>query len=189
MLHNITETRSRRTHAIDRQVSRAACLSLLQMPSSPTPPAKRIVRRRRARGANRLPMSPASETGKVAAAATAATAAAKNACLGVSSENPGISPLMSPGAEAMLLSGEWAANILLPASEAETRAEEEGIASAMPSNQKKKREDSPLSSSMQNRRRRGRRRQQRSSVQQACSSSRSWPTRTHWLRKANRSNL
>ena len=60
------------------------------MPPSPSPPAKRIVRRRKARGANRLPMSPASETGEGAAATAAAAAAEENACLGVSSENPGL---------------------------------------------------------------------------------------------------
>ena len=49
---------------------------------------------------------------------------------------------MSPGMRETLLSGEALANLLLPAPAAETRAEEEGIASAMPSSKQKKKRKS-----------------------------------------------
>jgi len=97
-----------------------------------------------------MPVSPTSKTGKVAAAnATATAAAAATACNVVFSEDGSNSPLMSPGAVGMLLSGEAAANLLLPESAAETRAEGEGIAQAMPSNKHQKKRLSPSSGGVQ----------------------------------------
>ena len=113
-----------------------------------------------------MPMSPARETGEGAAATAAAAAAEENACLGVSSENPSTSPQMSPGAAGMLLSGELAADILLPASVAETRAEEECIASALPPKQKKKKGRTPPSGGEQRAKKAKTETQRAASVQQ-----------------------
>ena len=69
----------------------------------------------------------------------------------------------------MLLSGLGrvrAANILLPASEAETRAEEDGIASALPSNHGKKKGNSPPSGGTQKAKKAKTKSQRAASVQQ-----------------------